>query len=101
MLFDHVVLTSETKDRKGAIYSKKTIPEEAKDKWIVRAKLQFGNEAQTQKGGAGAAIHYLDGVNKEEIGNGLFGYSKQYKGIGVYFNTYLQSVEDNKALNYI
>ena len=54
-------------------------------------KATIGNTQESPKGGAGLAFYYLDSINQQEIGQGLFGYSKQYRGLGVFMNSVLQN----------
>ena len=62
--------------------------------------MTIGNEKRSNKGGAGMAFFYLQDVNQEEIGSGLFGYSKQFKGIQVSLNSLFSegSGEESKNL---
>lgn len=61
----------------------------------------MGNDARTAKGGAGAAIYYLKSVNREELGQGVFGYAKQYDGMAVFLNTILTAEEGDDYLNFV
>ena len=52
-------------------------------------RVTIGNEMRSNKGGAGIGIHYLKSLHKSAIGNGLFGYGKDFDGLGVYLNSIL------------
>jgi hypothetical protein len=52
-------------------------------------KTTIGNSGKTPKGGAGLGLYYIESLNQEDIGQGLFGYSKQFKGLGVFLNSVL------------
>lgn len=62
-------------------------------------QLEIGNTAKTAKGGNGVAILLLHDLDKEDIGQGIFGYSKKYDGMGVYLNTILNGKTPGQ--NYI
>jgi hypothetical protein len=79
MVKNNIVLSPEIVNAKGAIINKEMIPH-ATD-WIVDIKATIGNEKRSQKGGAGMAFFYTDGIDKNEVGSGLFGYSRQFKGL--------------------
>ena len=64
-------------------------------------QVTIGNTEKTKKGGNGLAFYYLNSINKDEIGNGLFGYSKQFDGLGVFLNSVLNTRDGEKQLNYI
>lgn len=49
--------------------------------------LQIGNSQQSEYGGGGVGIHYLKTVKKASLGEGLFGYSKTFDGLGIYLNS--------------
>ena len=46
-------------------------------------------------------LYYLESINQDDIGQGLFGYSKQYKGLGVFLNSVLQMDKDGQRYNYL
>ena len=64
-------------------------------------RITIGNEINSQKGGAGIGIHYLKSLHKSAIGNGLFGYGKDFDGLGVYMNSILNVQSDGEMKNYI
>lgn len=64
-------------------------------------KLRIGNEDKTSKGGNGLGIYYLRDINKDTFGEGLFGYSKTYDGLGVFMNSILQTRDKENQKNYI
>jgi len=76
---NNIVLTPEVQGAKGAILNKAIVKH--KHDWIVDVKVTIGNEDQTKKGGAGMAFYYLEEVNQDQIGEGVFGYGRQFKGI--------------------
>jgi len=47
------------------------------------------------------AIYYLRGVNKDDLGTGLFGYSKEFDGLGVFLNSVLSTRDGETSMNYI
>lgn len=79
MLKNNIVLSPEIVNAKGAIINRKPIPH-AKD-WIIDIKATIGNDKKSAKGGAGMAFFYIDSIDRNEIGTGLFGYSRQFNGL--------------------
>ena len=67
--------------------------------WIMNFQIQVGNTLKTEKGGNGVSILLLHEIDKEDFGQGIFGYSKKYDGMGIYFNTILQA--KTPGMNYI
>jgi hypothetical protein len=64
--------------------------------------VTIGNQDQTQRGGNGMGIYYLRTLNKEDIGQSLFGYSKKFDGLGIFLNTLLsKSVKGADTNNYV
>ena len=61
----------------------------------------MGNSGKTFKGGNGMAFYYLRNINKEDLGQGSFGYSSTFDGLGVFLNTILQKKKNKETYNYI
>ena len=57
--------------------------------WNFDVVLDIGNEDKTRKGGNGVGIYYLEAFNRDDVGTGIFGFSKNFKGLGIYLNTIL------------
>lgn len=74
-----IVLVPEVVGAKGAILNKQMV--KYQDDWIVDVKVTIGNEMRTAKGGVAMAFSYLESINKEDVGTGVFGYSTQFRGI--------------------
>ena len=79
------MLVPELRDKKGAIIN--VVPVPSKDDWIVDLKVRIANDEKTLKGGAGLALYYLQSINQEEIGNGVFGYTRNFNGLSVFMNS--------------
>ena len=95
---DKIVLNPEIKDSKGGIHNTNfTTP----GNFITEMKLHIGNTDKTNKGGNGVGIHFLRDFDSDDIGTHLFGYTKTYRGLGVYINTILNAKKDDKSANYI
>ena len=92
-------MVPEIKDKKGAIINKVIVPH--KDDWIVDLRVEIGNEAKSERGGAGLALYYLSEINQAEIGNGVFGYSRQFKGLTVFLNSLFSANENGKMMNWL
>ena len=89
-----IVLNPEVKDSKGGIHNTNFTGNNGN--WIAEMKFYIGNTDKTNKGGNGVAIHYLRDFDSDDIGSHLFGYTKNYRGLGVYINTILNSMKDDK-----
>ena len=99
-----IVLNPEVKESKGAIYNKQNVVLGKHHDWIVDLKVGLGNEDKTTKGGNGMGIYYLRTLNKEDIGQSLFGYTKKFDGLAIFLNTLLQKhtgAEDGSMSNYV
>jgi hypothetical protein len=94
MMPNQIVLVPELSDKRGAIYNLNT--NENKDQWIIEARVRIGNQEKTKRGGNGVGFYYLSSINKDEIGNGLFGYSKEFDGLAVLLNSVLTSRDGDK-----
>ena len=65
-------------------------------------RVKIGNSIRSDKGGAGMGIYYLKTIKKASLGDGLFGYSKVFDGLGIFLNSKLNSpAEDGGYNNYI
>jgi hypothetical protein len=95
------IIVPELKDKKGALNSLKFISDDAMTNWNFDVVLDIGNNDKTRKGGNGVGIYYLETFNREDIGTGIFGYSKNFKGLGIYLNTILQVEEEGEQYNYV
>lgn len=69
--------------------------------WNFDVILDIGNEENTRKGGNGVGIYYLETFNREDVATGIFGFSKNFKGLGIYLNTILQVEEEGEQYNYV
>jgi hypothetical protein len=96
-----IVLNPAIKESKGALLAKNPVILGKHHDWIVDLKLAIGNEAQTTKGGNGMALYYLRTLNKEDIGQSLFGYSKKFDGLAILLNTLLSKTKDGQVNNYV
>ena len=67
--------------------------------WVGSFTFDIGNTARTSKGGNGVAILMLHEKDSEEIGQGIFGYGKRFRGVAIYLNTILNA--PNEGMNYI
>ena len=95
------IIVPELKDKKGALNSQKFISDDAITSWNFDVVLDIGNEDKTRKGGNGVGIYYLETFNREDVGTGIFGFSKNFKGLGIYLNTILQVEEEGEQFNYV
>jgi hypothetical protein len=93
------VLVPEIKDKKGAILNKVVVP--SKDEWLVDLRVHIGNEARTERGGAGLGLYYLRELDQAQIGSGVFGYSREYNGLAVFLNSLFASSKDGKMMNWL
>lgn len=93
ILKDRVVLVPEVKDKKGAIQATKLAPTQCKDEFIADVRFNIENTDKTLTGSSGAAIYYLQDINHDEIGKGMFGYSNNFKGLAVFVNNVLSYQE--------
>ena len=97
---NHIILTPELRDKKGQIFSKYHVHDHKQ--WLMSLRVRIGNEIKTEKGGAGMGIYYLKTVKKSSLGDGLFGYSKIFDGLGIYLNSILSSPGETGGYeNYI
>lgn len=65
-------------------------------------RVKIGNEVRSAKGGAGMGIYYLKTIKKASLGDGLFGYSKVFDGLGIYLNSILSTPGEGGGYeNYI
>lgn len=99
-----IVLNPEIKEAKGAIYNKNNVVLGKHHDWIVDIKVSIGNHDHvTNRGGNGVGIFYLRNLDKEELSRGVFGYSKNFDGLGIYLNTILSKFTDksSKLKNYV
>lgn len=65
-------------------------------------RVRIGNEVKTERGGAGLGIFYLKTIKKASLGDGLFGYSKIFDGLGIYLNSLLSTPGESGGFdNYI
>jgi hypothetical protein len=99
LLKNNIVLSPEIVSAKGAIINKQIVPY-SKD-WIVDIKVTIGNEKKSAKGGAGMAFFYVEDIDQNEIGSGLFGYSRQFKGVQVSLNSLFSEGSDEEAKNLL
>jgi len=90
---NNIVLVPEVSDAKGAILNKMMVP--YKDDWIVDVKTTIGNDVESPKGGAGLGFYYLKEINQDELGNGIFGYSRNFNGFSVFLNSLVQVQDDD------
>ena len=58
-------------------------------------RVNIGNSIKSEKGGAGMGIFYLKSIKKASLGDGLFGYSKVFDGLGIYLNSILSTPSEN------
>lgn len=93
-------MVPELKDKKGVIYTKyQVITENQQNGWIMSINLQIGNSIRSEKGGGGVGVHYLKSVKRSSFGNGLFGYERNFDGLGVYLNSMMSTPGSDE--NYI
>jgi hypothetical protein len=96
---ERIVLNPEVKDAKGGIHNTNFTKDGGN--WIAEMVLDIGNTDKTAKGGNGIGIHYLRDFDSNDIGTHLFGYTKNFRGLGVFINTILNGKKDDKTANYI
>lgn len=101
ILKDRAVIVPEVMDKKGAIQATTIAPTQCKDEFIADVRLNIENADATQTGSSGAAIYYLSDINHEDIGTGAFGYSNNYRGLGVFINNVLSFTEGDDVYNYL
>ena len=89
ILKNRTVVTPETKDKKGIIYS--TVPNPLTKSWMLELEVHIGNDKQTLRGGTGLGLFYLRSIDKVSHKESIFGYSSQFEGIGIYLNSILRS----------
>lgn len=94
-----VVITPETRDKKGIFYS--TIPNPKSEAWMADIELHLGNDKKTHRGGTGVGIFYVRNVDKVSHKDSIFGYSNTFEGLGVYLNTIILNDEKGKLMNPI
>lgn len=99
MTKNNIILCPEITDKKGAIYAKSQAPN--KEKWIVDIRVKVGNDEETFKGGTGLGFWYLRDLNKEDLNQGLMGYSKRFDGLGVFLNSVFSTNEGGVGMNYM
>lgn len=91
-------MVPELQNKKGVVMNNGQIDDVHED-WIMNFQLEIGNTMKTEKGGNGVSILLLHEVDKEDFGQGIFGYSKKYDGMGLYLNTILFG--KTPGMNYI
>lgn len=94
-----IIVVPEVADTRGAIVSKKFTNH--RDSWIADIKVRIGNDNQSLKGGNGVGIYYLRDIDQSEVATGLFGYTKNFNGLGIVMNTILQKSDGDKYANFI
>ena len=91
-------MVPELQNKKGIIKHSRGI-EDVDGDWIMNFQLEVGNTMKTAKGGNGVSILLLHELDKEDFGQGIFGYSKKYDGFGLYLNSVLFG--KTPGMNYI
>lgn len=96
---NRIIVVPEVADTRGAIVSNKFTSH--KESWIADIKVRIGNANKSLKGGNGVGIYYLRDIDKSEVAQGLFGYTKNFNGLGIVMNTILQKSDGDKYENFI
>jgi hypothetical protein len=75
-----VIITPESRDKKGIIYS--VVPNPLTEAWMLDLELNIGNDKMSFRGGTGLGIFYLKNVDKVSFKESIFGYTNRFEGLG-------------------